>query len=76
MYFLKNRTTGQKTGFRDPGHENRQKSCQNGTKQYCEGIRMINGIKTQTVEIHGTQQIFRELHIIKIWSSKNRVKNY
>ena len=31
---------------------------------------MINGIKTQTVEIHGTQQIFRELHIIKIWSSK------
>ena len=70
MYFLKNRTTGQKTGFRDPGHQNWHKPCQNGTEQYCEGFRMIDGIKTQTVEIRGTQQIFRELHIIKIWSSK------
>ena len=26
---------------------------------------MIDGIKTQTVEIRGTQQIFRELHISK-----------
>ena len=69
MYLLKKRTTGQKTGFWDQGHENRQKSCQNDTKKYCEGITMINWIKTQTVEIHSTQQKFRELHIIKIWSS-------
>ena len=34
---------------------------------------MIDSIKIQTVEIRGTQQIFRELHIIKIWSSKNYV---
>ena len=40
-----------------------------------EGIRMINGIKTQTVEIPGTQQIFSELHIIKIWSSKKLMFN-
>ena len=71
MYFLKNRTTGQKAGFRDTEHNNQHKSCQNGTKQYFEGIIMIHRIKTQTVEIHGTQQIYRELHIIKIWSSKN-----
>ena len=25
MHFLNNRTTGQKTGFRDPGHENGHK---------------------------------------------------
>ena len=68
MYFSENRTTGQKTGFRVSGHENWHKPCQNGSEQYCEGFRMIDSIKTQTVEIRGTQQIFRELHII--WSSK------
>ena len=32
MYFLKNRTTGQKTGFQDPEHKNWHKSCQDGTE--------------------------------------------
>ena len=42
MYFLKNRTTGQKPGFRDPGHENWHKSCQDGTEPYSERINFIN----------------------------------
>ena len=74
MYFLKNRTTGEKTGFQDPGHQNWHKSCQNGIKPYCKGIKLINiktGIKLQTVEIRRGQQRCREIHIIKTWISKN-----
>ena len=41
MYFLKNRTTGKKTGFRDPGHENWSKSCQEGVELHGKGILMI-----------------------------------
>ena len=60
-----------KTGFQDPGYENWHKSCQNGTEQYRKRIKMINEKKTQSVEIRGTQQILREIHIHKIWISKN-----
>ena len=41
MYFLKNRTTGQKTGFRELGHKNLHKSCQYGMEPYNEEIMII-----------------------------------
>ena len=41
MHFLKKRTTGHKTVFRDPGHENGHKPNPDGTIHCCKRIMML-----------------------------------